>query len=284
MNHSFFSKIRETHPLIHCITNYVTANDVANIILAAGGSPIMADHPNEAAEVASKCHGVLLNLGTLSETSMEAMLAAGQTANQSKKILVLDPVGIGASRCRTEITLSLLKNLTCTLIRGNASEIMLLHSLLCAKDPSYKNCCSRGVDTADTFSANQADVVLTKMKELAVLTKSIILLTGPIDFITDGDQSYLIRNGHPMMAQITGSGCMLDGLLAVFAAAASETKSSVLMSSVLATAAIGISGEIAYRRVKETHSGTASFRCFLIDEISKLDDTVLKGDAKIELR
>lgn len=287
---SMVGMVREKRPIVHCITNYVTAGDVANIILACGGSPIMADQPEEALEISALSDCLLLNIGTPKETTKAAMINAGLEANRRNHPVIFDPVGIGASRYRTETALSLLKELKATVIRGNASELRILLKELTGKDTQNGNSSDspvRGVDAS--FSDAIREDTLESLKEtartLSAATGSVVLMTGAIDIVSAGKETWLIRNGCPQMTRITGSGCMLDGIIAAYVAAAGPASSrhAVFQAAALATAAAGLCGERAAKKTETFQVGTGSFRCRFIDEVSLLDDNTLKGGINIEI-
>lgn len=283
------SRVREARPVIHCITNYVTANDVANILLAAGASPIMADGPREAEEISRLSQGLVLNLGTLKETAVEAMLLAGRTAARLGHPVVLDPVGAGAASFRLETALRILKEVPCAVIRGNASEIRALAWGLEEAERSEGGRAaelarSRGVDVSEQealTAENQEDTV-SLVQALARRTGAVIVMTGEKDLVADGKKVCLVKNGHPMMSRITGSGCMLDGILAAFLAAKPDGE-TLLRQTALAVSAYGICGQLAFERTVESGGGTGSFRMYLIDAMSLLTDEDIRRMADIEV-
>lgn len=282
--------VREKRPIVHCITNYVTAGDVANIILACGGSPIMADQPEEASEISALSDCLLLNIGTPKETTKDAMIKAGLEANRRNHAVIFDPVGIGASRYRTEMALSLLKEVRAAVIRGNASELRVLLKELTGKNGKSRNSSdssARGVDAS--FSDEIREDTLEALKEtaraLSAATVAVAVMTGAIDIVASGKEAWLIRNGCPQMARITGSGCMLDGIIAAYAASAGPASSqhAVFQAAALATAAAGLCGERAAKKAETFQAGTGSFRCCFIDEVSLFNDSTLKGGINIEV-
>lgn len=290
INDSLTGLVREKRPVIHCITNYVTAGDVANIILACGGSPIMADQPEEVSEITALSHCLLLNIGTPKETTKSAMINAGLEANRRNLPVIFDPVGIGASRYRTETALSLLKEVKVTVIRGNASELRVLLKELTGQNAGDGNGSvspARGVDAS--FSDEIREDTLKSLKEtaraLSAATGAVTVMTGAIDIVSNGKEDWLIRNGCPQMSRITGSGCMLDGIIAAYIAAIDPTPSQndILQAAVLATAAAGLCGERAAKRVETISGGTGSFRCCFLDEVSLLEESTLKGGINIEI-
>ena len=264
----------EKGSLVHCITNYVTVNDVANTILACGGSPIMADDIEEVAEITSICNSLVLNIGTLNSRLIESMLISGKTANRLKIPVVFDPVGIGASMLRMNTSLKLLEDIKFAVIKGNASEIKAIIS---------GNKTSSGVDVSidDIISESNLDDYIKIAKEVSKTYDSIVVITGPIDIITDGEKTYTISNGHRNMEKITGAGCMLAGLIGAFIGANTD---NILESTALAVGLMGLSGELANEKMIEEDTGTASFRTYLIDKISKIDQKRLEEVLKIEIR
>jgi hydroxyethylthiazole kinase len=265
--------VTKHNPLVHCITNYVTVNDVANVILASGASPIMADDLNEVEQITSICTSLVINIGTLNRRSIQSMLLAGKKAEALKHPIVLDPVGAGASALRTNTTFDLLKNIHFTVIRGNSSEI---------KTISQKSSTTKGVDASsnDAITEQNLQQYVVFAKTLSKDIDSVIAITGAIDIIADAKNAYIIRNGHPLMSKVTGTGCMLSGLIAGFVGANSD---NVLKATAAAVCTMGLSGEIAYNKIKQTEAGTSSYRTFIIDAISNMSYETLKGGVKIEI-
>jgi hydroxyethylthiazole kinase len=262
--------VRDARPLVHCITNYVTVNDCANAILAVGGAPVMADDEAEAADIAGVADALVINIGTLNARTIRSMELAGLAAARRGIPIVLDPVGAGASTFRTETALALLEKIPFTVIRGNASEIRTLASGTGS---------TRGVDASE---ADARETGLDSMRHeamvLALKAKAAVAVTGETDIITDGKRAYTIRNGHPLMGRVTGSGCMLTAVLGAYVGA--NAKAPAPLEAIDATAAalcaMGISGERAARDAAK--AGTGSYRVALIDALSRLDArAVLKG-------
>ena len=198
--------VRKNVPLVHNITNYVTVNDVANILLACGGSPIMSDEPEDVEDITSVCGGLNINIGTLHQSSIEGMLLAGKKANELGHPVLLDPVGAGASRLRTDTALRIMKEIKLTVIRGNISEIKTL---------AYGSGTTKGVDAdvADAVTEETLNDAIAFVKNFARKTSCIIAVTGAIDLVSDGEICYVIRNGRPEMGKITGTGCQLSGMM-----------------------------------------------------------------------
>lgn len=258
-----WSSIQNERPLIHCITNYITANDCANILLAAGASPTMAHHPMEAAEVTEGCKSLVCNLGATE--FFDSMLTAGRHARELDHPVVLDPVGVSGASFRRELCFTLMKELTpitstvplC--IRGNFSEIKALatHQKVII-----------GVDAADsdTLKGKIPSDAVSLVKDFAGKVHAIVIASGAVDIISDGDLTYGVQNGSRLMSRITGSGCMSSALLGAFLG----TEMS-LASAAAACTVMGICGELAEKATLQQHGGTMTFRNLLIDAVSLLE-------------
>lgn len=289
-----FAAVRAKRPLVHCITNYVTVNDCANALLAVGASPVMADDIAEAAEIASIADALVINIGTLNERTILSMGEACRAAADKGIPLVLDPVGAGASRLRTETARSLVGSYRFSVIRGNASEIRAL----------VGDGATRGVDASETDIAESAFAQTAKLAaRLAERTGSLVAVTGAVDIVTDGKRSFAIGNGHPLMARITGSGCMLSAVVGAFVGANPDR---LLEATAAAVCLMGLSGERAANAGSTTSAhavmglasdsnaaeacfadasdrtiGTGSFRVGLIDGLSLLDGEGIQRGLKI---
>ncbi|MEA4849101.1 MAG: hydroxyethylthiazole kinase [Clostridiaceae bacterium] len=265
---------RAKTPLVHSITNYVTVNDCANILLACGASPIMADDINEVEEITSICNALVINIGTLNERTVQSMIKAGRKANELSHPVVLDPVGAGASSLRTSATFELLKEIKFSVIRGNISEI---------KTVSMGSGTTKGVDAdvSDTVTEENLEDAVAFAKELSLKTRAIIAVTGAIDIVTDGSTAYIIRNGNALMSKITGTGCMLTEIIAAYCAANPEDMAEAAAAAVCA---MGLCGERAYEKLVELDGGTSTYRTLIIDYASKIDDEMLQGGMKVEIR
>lgn len=263
-------RVREMSPLIQNITNYVTVNDCANILLACGGSPIMADDPEEVEEIIAICNGLNINIGTLNQRP--AMYLAGKKANALGRPVVLDPVGAGASELRTKTAKSLIEEVQFTVIRGNISEIKTL--ALGAGG-------TKGVDANEDDKVTKENLhrVVAFAKEFAQKTGAVIAITGAIDIVADAERAFCIYNGHPMMSSVTGTGCQLSAMTAAYAAANPETP---LEAAAAAVCAMGICGEKAYDRLTKL-DGNSTYRNYIIDAIFHLDGAELERCAKYEI-
>ena len=270
---SILETVRSTCPLIHNITNYVTVNDCANILLACGASPIMADDVEEVADITAICGGLNINIGTLNSRTIPAMTLAGKTANTLHHPVILDPVGAGASALRTKTALELLEEVHFSVIRGNISEIKTLAS---------GSGTTKGVDAdvADKVTEANLSSAVTFAKDFAGKTGSVVAITGAIDIVADETTAYCIRNGHPMMSDITGTGCQLSALTAAFVTANPEYP---LEAAAAAVCAMGLAGEIAHRRLTPL-DGNSSYRNYIIDAIYNLTPEQLEKGANYEVR
>ena len=267
-------QVRKKAPVVHNITNYVTVNDVANVILACGGSPIMSDEPEDVADITSICGGLNINLGTLHKTSIEGMLKAGHRSNELGHPVLLDPVGAGASRFRTEMALKLIKEIKFSVIRGNVSEIKTL---------AYGSGSTKGVDAAegDKVTEENLDEMVAYAKNISEKLGSVIAMSGAIDIVADKNTAYVIRNGHSMMSDITGTGCMLSSVVGVFISANPD---NILKATAVALSAYGLAGELAYKKTMEMDGYTSTLRMNLIDYMGKMNAEMFQGGAKIEVR
>ncbi|HCX62641.1 hydroxyethylthiazole kinase [Sedimentibacter sp.] len=267
--------VRSNTPLVHNITNYVTVNDCANILLACGGSPIMADDIDEVEEITSICNALVINIGTLNSRTVESMLKAGKRANELNIPVILDPVGAGASKLRTNTAFRLLKEVKFAVVRGNMSEIKAI-----GKDSSSG---TRGVDASvdDTITEENIDETVKYINSLSERLSVVVAVTGAIDIVADGTRAYVIRNGHPFMSKISGTGCMLSSIIGAFCGV---NKDNFFGATAAAVCTMGLCGELAYEKMKKNDDGTSSFKCYLIDFMSKIDAEMLKEGAKIEVR
>src|SRR5438270_3962268 len=187
-------RLRETKPLVHQITNYVVMNETANATLALGALPVMAHAREEVEEMAALAGALVLNIGTLSPPWVEAMLAAGRAANERGVPVVLDPVGAGATSYRTETAKQILASVKVAVLRGNAGEVATLVGVAAEV---------RGVESIGA-GGDPADLAREAGRTLGLVAS----VTGPTDHVSDGERSLAILNGDPMLASITGTGCM----------------------------------------------------------------------------
>ncbi len=265
--------LRNVAPLIHNITNYVTVNDCANIVIACGASPIMSDDKDEVEEITTICGGLNINIGTLNERTIESMLIAGKKAKELNHPVVLDPVGAGASALRTNTAMRILNEVGPSVIRGNMSEI---------KTMAGSGASTKGVDAdiADKITKENLSDAVAFAKAFAKKTGAVIAITGAIDIVCDDKDAYCIYNGHPMMSKITGTGCQLSAMLAAYITANPE---NTLKAAATAVCAMGVAGELAYERLSDL-DGNSSYRNYIIDAIYNLTEDKLEEMAKYEMR
>lgn len=264
---SMIDKTRQINPLIHHITNYVTVNDCANITLAIGASPVMADEIDEVEEIVSIASSLVINIGTLNKRTIESMFLAAKTANIKQIPIILDPVGAGATKLRTETALKLMSQFRVSVIRGNASEIKVL-----VQGHGF----TRGVDaTGDNTFESVGEIAV----QLAKKTGSVVAVTGATDIIVDSSQVALVSNGHPMMSKVTGTGCMCTSVIGSVCGA----KRNIFAATVAGIAAMGIAGELAYERLAEPKLGNATYRNLIIDEIAAMNAEKIISNGKVTL-
>ena len=269
----YVEKVRENTPLVHNITNYVTVNDVANVLLACGGSPIMSDEPEDVEDITSICGGLNINIGTLNRNSIVGMFRAGRKASALGHVTLLDPVGAGASALRTDTALQLMKEIPFTVIRGNISEIKTL---------AQGSGTTKGVDAdvADAITDDSLDGAIQFAKDMAGKTGAIIAITGAIDLVADEKRCFVIRNGRPEMGRITGTGCQLSGMMTAFLTANPD---NLLEAAAAAVCTMGLAGEIGWSRMQEGE-GNASYRNRIIDAVYHMDGKTLDQGARYEIR
>ena len=270
---TMLENVRAKSPLVHNITNYVTVNDVANVLLAAGGSPIMSDDADDVEDITSICGGLNINIGTLNKNTIPSMFLAGKKANALGHIVLLDPVGAGASRLRTDTANRLMQEVRFDAVRGNISEI----KTLCTGSGSTKGV---DADVADKVTEENLDAAVDFAKKFAAETGAVVAITGAIDIVADGEKAYCIRNGHPMMSSITGTGCQLSALTAAFVTA---NPGHALDAAAAAVCAMGLAGEIAHKRLTAL-DGNSSYRNYIIDAIYNMTPEQLEKGANYEVR
>lgn len=263
---NLINQVKESVPLVHHITNYITANDCANITLAIGGSPVMADAPEEAADITGISSSLVINIGSLNERTISSMMVAGKTANQAGIPVVFDPVGVGASQLRNESSSQIVDGIKIDVLRGNVSEIRYL---------SGKKSQTKGVDASEHDMLSSAESV-TIAKLLAAQLECVVAITGAVDIISDGERTVCIENGNAMLSNITGTGCMCSSLIGAFCGAAPEKP---LDATIAALLSMGIAGEIASSRTQKL--GNGSFRTMLHDAVSLMDTDTLIRRAKL---
>lgn len=256
-----FAKVRANRPLVHHITNYVTVNDCANITLCIGAAPVMAHAREEVSEMVSIAGALVLNIGTLDPEQIDSMLIAGRKANDLGIPIILDPVGAGATRLRTDSARRLLHELEISVVKGNAGEI----GVLAGAEGKV-----RGVDS-DGLKGNPLDIA----RDLANRLGITVIMSGPTDIITDGSRALLVDNGHEMMGRLSGTGCMASSIAGSFAAVSEDH----VVSSAAALASFGLAGERAAAR----SNGPFSFKMMLFDELYRMAPEDLEKGAKVRV-
>lgn len=270
---TMLENVRAKSPLVHNITNYVTVNDVANVLLAAGGSPIMSDDADDVEDITSICGGLNINIGTLNKNTIPSMFLAGKKANALGHIVLLDPVGAGASRLRTDTANRLMQEVRFDAVRGNISEI----KTLCTGSGSTKGV---DADAVDAVTEANLDDGVQLVKAFAQKTGCIVAVTGAIDLVSDGERCWCIRNGRAEMSRITGTGCQLSGLMTAFLVANPDRK---LDAAAAAVCMMGLAGEIGWANM-QPGDGNSTYRDRIIDAIFNMTGDALEEGAKYELR
>jgi hydroxyethylthiazole kinase len=252
--------LRERKPLVHQITNYVVMNETANATLALGALPVMAHAREEVEEMVVLADALVLNIGTLSPHWVEAMIAGGKAANAAGIPVVLDPVGAGATRYRTDTAKRILSEVDMTVLRGNQGEVATLVGV----DAEV-----RGVESI-AAGGDAAELARTAAKSLGLVAS----VTGAVDHVSDGADVLAVANGHELLATVTGTGCMSSAITGCFLAAKREQP---LEAAAEALAAFGVAGEDAARDAK----GPGTFHVNLYDALAALDPGTLDGRARI---
>jgi len=255
-------RVRMKRPLVHHITNYVTVNDCANITIATGAAPVMADAVEEVCEMVTCAGALVLNIGTLNKGQIESMLLAGGMANDRQIPVILDPVGAGATWFRTKSAQRLIDDLKITILKGNAGEI----GILAGAEAHVKGVDSHGV-TGDL------EKIARNFAKRAGMT---VVVSGATDIVTDGNRILLVENGHPMMGGISGTGCMAASVIGAFASVTDDP----VIASAAALAAFGIAGEKAARYAR----GPGSFKTALFDEMAALKPGDFASGARIRVQ
>ncbi|MFZ2497497.1 MAG: hydroxyethylthiazole kinase [Methanosarcina sp.] len=254
--------IRETKPLIHHITNWVTIYDCANMTRAFGALPVMAHAPEECADMTEISSALVLNIGTLTSEIIDAMILSASTANKKKIPVVLDAVGVGATKFRDEMAAKILDSVHIDIIKGNYSEIAKL---------AGENAETKGVE-ATSINADPEQVA----KEFAKLRSSIVVMTGKKDIISDGKKIFIVKNGHEQMGSIVGTGCMAASVIGSFA----SVNLDYCVASRDALCYFGVAGELA----AEKANGPGSFKVNLYDEVFNLSDEKVEKMMNFEER
>ncbi|MBU8878454.1 hydroxyethylthiazole kinase [Bacillus sp. FJAT-29790] len=250
-----FSKIRDQHPLVHHLTNTVTINDCANATLAIGGSPVMATSLDEVEDMVNLADALVINFGTIDNLTYEAMVIAGQAANKKGIPVVFDPVGVGATRFRSERANDFLKNVNVSIVRGNATEV---YALIGGKAQT------RGVDAGE-LSLSKEELALKASQQLQAIT----VISGEHDAISNGEKCIQIANGDIWLTRVTGTGCMTASLIACFAGLTDD----LFSAAIAGMSVMSLSGERAKKALHE-NDGIGTFRIKLMDEIFQMDEHI----------
>jgi len=258
--YDILEKIKKEKPLVHHITNWVTIYDCANITRAIGALPVMAHAKEESADMTSIANALVLNIGTLTPTLIESMILAGKKSNEKKNPVVLDAVGAGATKLRTDKAFEILDKVKVSIIKGNSSEIATLAG---AKAQT------KGVEAVNV-EGNLIEIA----KKLAKERKSTVVITGKEDIVTNGEKTFLVKNGHEMMAKFVGTGCMAASVIGSFAA----VEKDYLKAAVSALVCFDIAGELAAKHSK----GPGSYKENFYDEIYNLDKNKIEKLQKFE--
>jgi hydroxyethylthiazole kinase len=257
---STLARIREQKPLVHQITNYVVMNETANATLALGALPVMAHAQEEVEEMVGLASALVINIGTLSPHWVDAMLAAGRTANAKGIPVVVDPVGAGATRYRTETAKQLLDAVDVAVLRGNAGEIATLVGVQAEV---------RGVESIDA-GGDPAALAREAARTLGVVAS----VTGPVDHVSDGESVLAVANGHELLATVSGTGCMSTAITGSFLAAKPDAP---LEAATEALAAFGVAGEDAAMEAR----GPGTFHAALYDALYNLEPKALDERTRI---
>ncbi|WP_307288155.1 hydroxyethylthiazole kinase [Bacillus sp. SORGH_AS_0510] len=241
-------KVREGRPLVHNITNVVVTNFTANGLLALGASPVMAYAEEEVADMAKIASSLVLNIGTLNSQTVESMIIAGKAANETGVPVIFDPVGAGATRYRTETAQKIMKEVNVSVIRGNAAEIANVVG---------ENWEIKGVDAGDA-NGNIVEVAISAARKM----KTVVVITGKEDIVTDGETIYVVKNGHPILTKVTGTGCLLTSVIGAFAG----VEKDLIKAAVAALSFYGIAAEKAAEKTDKF--GPGSFQFEFLNQLS----------------
>lgn len=255
-----FEKVRKEKPLVHHITNWVTIYDCANMTRAFGALPVMAHAKEESGDMAGIASALVLNIGTLTPELIESMIIAGKSANKKGIPVVLDAVGVGATKLRDEKAIELLDNIKVDIIKGNSSEIAKL---------AGENVVTKGVEAGKV----EADLIEIA-KKLANERKAIVVITGKEDIVSDGKKTFIVKNGHPMMGSIVGTGCMAASVIGAFAA----VEKDYALAAASGLSCYEIAGELAANKSK----GPGSFKENFYDEVFNLTKEKIERMCKVE--
>ena len=258
-------KALETVPLVHCLTNHITINDCANIVLAVGGKPIMAEHYAEVEEITAAAKALAVNIGNITDDRMRSMLISGGVAKNKAIPSIIDIVGAGCSTLRLNFAREFIAECSPAVIKGNMSEIKALAGIKSSAE---------GIDVGvgDVVTEENILDAVRMAKILSEKYNAVILITGKTDIAVQGERTFLIRNGCEMLSKITGTGCMLNAVIAAFL-----PSGDYLGSAVLGAVMLGIAGENS-----SSANGTGSFKVLLHDSIFTMTDDIIREKIRLE--
>ncbi|MDO4711695.1 MAG: hydroxyethylthiazole kinase [Peptostreptococcaceae bacterium] len=266
-------RTKENRPLIHCITNPISIKGCANIVLAVGASPIMAEHPLEVEEITQKSDALALNLGNITDARIGSMQIAAKAASREGIPIILDLVGVGASKLRLDLAKKMIDSSAFSVLKGNMSEIKAMLDL----DSHAVGIDAGAADKVDPGNMNESIAIV---RSLAEKTGAVVVATGKYDIVSDDRQSFVAKNGTAMLSNITGTGCMLTALIAAYL-----PSSDPIDAALLGCLVMGISGELAEQKIRSASPaplGSASFETALIDSVFLMEDDLLIRSADWE--
>ncbi len=260
--------------LIHCITNPISINDCANVVLTTGAKPIMAEHPDEVEDITKTAGALALNLGNITDARIESIQLSAAVASKNNIQFIIDVVGVSCSKLRLKLATDVIAQSHPTIIKGNVSEIKALAGI---KTESI------GIDVsvAEAVTRQKTEILAEAVdiaKAFAMKTNAVIVVSGAVDIITDGCKVYLVENGSPMMPYLTGTGCMLNVLIASYLSCVGQTGCSYIDAALLGTVVMGIAGEMAH-----CAEGIGTFHRNLLDRLYTITNEDIKNMAKINL-
>ncbi|MBU3137051.1 hydroxyethylthiazole kinase [Clostridium gasigenes] len=277
---------KEKQPLIHCISSMVTMNDLAQGILSYNGKPIMAPGIDEVGEITASANALLINLGTLDSSRVEAMEKSIRIASKKNKPIVLDAIGVDISFFRREIALVFLTRYKIDVIKGNVSEIKALLEKKPKKNKEHKEIIeskeqNRNNENEEFVKNTIKDdyEIREQMREFSKKYKSILIATGNKNYITDGFSEFFINNGNDEFDRVVGVDSLLGGLISVGVAVA-RTNAEKVQAVLIAIMTMGVSKELAYEKM-DKKQGLISLKNSLIDEISLINNKKLEAMGKI---
>ena len=267
--------VQQKAPLIHCITNPISIHDCANVVLAAGGRPMMAEHPVEVEEITVTAGALALNLGNITDARRASILIAGKAAMERHIPVILDMVGIGCSHFRRELTEEFLKQRMSGTVKVSESPLILKGNMseLKALAGADYHVSGVDVDSRDVLSESNRAEIIELAKSVAKTYGAVVLASGKTDLVTDGEQVCLIDNGCEMMGRITGTGCMLNVLAGTYMSSGES-----MAAAVAACVVLGISGEIAAGQCR----GTGSFQAAFQDALFCMTDEDIRRRIRID--